>query len=80
MTMDTGNNDVTGIINKLRGQAIKEFAEKLKKAFNNLEYAPNTHRKTLDLDVVKNQIDWVLHEVTTKEIDKLVKEMTGGET
>lgn len=79
MTMDTGNNDVTGIINKLRGQAIKEFAEKLKEAFNNLEYAPNTQRK-LDPDVVKNQIDWVLHEVTTKEIDKLVKEMTGDET
>lgn len=80
MTMDTGNNDITGTINKLRGQAIKEFAEKLKEAFNNLEYAPNTQRKTLDIDVVKNQIDWVLHEVTTKEIDKLVKEMIGGET
>lgn len=72
--MNTGSNDVTGIINKIREQAVREFAEKLKESFNKLEYVANTHRKTLDLDVVKNQIDWVLHEVTTKEIDKLAKE------
>lgn len=61
-------------------QAVREFAEKLKESFNSLEYASSkTKRKTLNVDVVKSQMDWVLHEVTAKEIDDLVKEMVGDE-
>lgn len=73
--MNTGNNDITGIINKVKREAVREFADKLKEAFNNLAYDANTHRKTLKLEVVNSQMNWVLHEVTAKEIDKLFDKM-----
>lgn len=64
---------------EVKREAIKEFAEKLKQKFNVLEYEANTTRKTLAVDMVERQMDWVLHEVTTSEIDNLVKEMAGEE-
>lgn len=73
--MNTGNNDVTGILNKVRKEAVREFADKLKEAFNNLAYSATTHRKNLELEVVNSQMNWVLHEVTAKEIDRLFDKM-----
>lgn len=62
-------------IEKAREQAVREFAKKLKEAFNNLAYDANTHRKALRLEVVNSQMNWVLHDVTAKEIDKLFDKM-----
>lgn len=64
--MNTGNNDVIGILNKVKEQAIKEFAEKLK----NLIYPQlgTTYEKGEAFHFCLN------------EIDNLVKEMTGGDT
>ena len=66
--MNTGNNDVIGILNKVKKQAIKEFAEKLKeKSCNHLvEYDEGGWSEKVSA-------------VKVDEIDNLVKEMTGGE-
>ena len=60
-------------------EAIKEFAERLKKNFLALEYQAKTARKTLPVDFVKDQMKWLLHEVSVETIDNLVKEMVGEE-
>lgn len=67
--------ELAGQFTTAKPEVIKEFAEKLKQKFNVLEYEANTTRKTLATDVVKRQMDWVIHEVTTSEIDNLVNEM-----
>lgn len=67
--------DLQSYISKQKSEAVREFAEKLKQKFNGLEYNANTTRKTLAVDVVERQMDWVLHEVTTSEIDNLVNRM-----
>ena len=61
----------------IKTEAIKEFAERLKERFLNLEYRANTTRKTLPIAFVKDQSDWMLHEVSIETIDNLVKEMVG---
>ena len=60
-------------------EAVKEFAERLKERFLNLEYRANTTRKTLPIAFVKDQTKWVMHEVSIETIDNLVKEMAGVE-
>ncbi len=60
-----------------RAEAIKEFAERLKKSFNDLEYQANTTRKTIRIEELREQMDWVLHSVAIEDIDDLVKEMVG---
>lgn len=63
--MKTGYNDAIGIINKVKKQAIREFAEKLK----NLIYPQ------LGTTYEKGE---AFH-FCLDEIDNLVKQMTGGE-
>ena len=63
----------------LKTEAIKEFAERLKKQFDNLEYRAKTKRKTVSVDYLDSQMNWVLHEVSSTIIDNLVKEMAGDE-
>jgi hypothetical protein len=60
--MNTGNNDVIGILNKVKEQAIKEFAEKLKATFPDRQDSRCTLDDCYTLDI----------------IDNLVEEMTGG--
>ena len=62
----------------IKAEAIKEFAKRLKERFLNLEYQANTTRKTLPIAFVKDQTDWMLHEVSIETIDNLVKEMVGA--
>lgn len=56
--------------------AIKEFAEKLKANFAKLDYRTDTHRKTCDVDFCDKTVNWVIHDITSAEIDNLVKRMT----
>lgn len=62
-----------------KSEIIKDFAERLKEHFINNEYNAKTERKTVRIDELKEQIDWILHEVSIKIIDNLVKEMTERE-
>lgn len=63
----------------VKSEAIKEFAERLKKQINSLEWKANTARKTLPIDFVKKQIEWILKDVSIETIDELVQEMVGDE-
>ena len=65
-------------IETAKAGAYKEFAKKLKKEFLTLEYQVNTTRKTLPIDFVKDQIKWLLQEVSIDIIDSLVKEYEKG--
>lgn len=65
--MNTGNNDVEKILNKIREQAIREFAEKLK------EQAVECF---VDLGYGKACFNTVV--VEAMEIDKLVRKMFGN--
>lgn len=50
-----------------KAEAYKEFAEKAKENFQNIEYSADTDRKTV----------WVLHSVAAETLDNLLKEMIG---
>lgn len=62
--MNTGKNDVIGILNKVKEQAIKEFADALKSKSELV--APSVYAVPY-------------RAVSVDDIDKLVKEMAGGE-
>lgn len=61
----------------LKAEAIKEFVERLKKHIESLEYNVNTTRKTITVQMLYDQINWVLKEVIPKTIDGALKEMAG---
>lgn len=60
--MNTGNNDVIGILNKVKKQAIREFADALKSKSELV--APSVYAVPY-------------RAVAVEDIDNLVKEMTG---
>ena len=76
--MNTGNNDVIGILNKVKKQAIKEFAEKLRKRMFG-------YYECLDESAKGRQykgdtlMDYEVVGMIEDCIDNLVEEMTGGE-
>lgn len=61
----------------LKAEAIKEVVERLKKHIESLEYNANTTRKTITVQMLYDQINWVLKEVIPKTIDGALKEMAG---
>lgn len=63
----------------VRAEAVREFAEKLKSKFASIEYQANTIRKTVRVDELKAQMDWILHEIVPQAIGDLVIEMTEKE-
>ena len=66
-------------VEQIKAEAYKEFAEKVKESFLNLQYNAKTDRKTVKVEELKEQMDWVLHTVTIETIDNLLKEMVGEE-
>ena len=60
---------------------IEKFSEELIKRFNDLEYQTNTARKTIKVDELRAQIDWILREVSVNTIkeftEKYVESMNG---
>lgn len=60
-----------------RKEVIKEFAERLKESFLDLDVQINAgKRKTIPVDEYIKLSEWLLHEVAIQEIDNLVEEMT----
>lgn len=55
-------------------QAVEQFAERLKEKFNDTEYRAKTKRKTISVEELKAQMNWILHEVVVKNIDETLKE------
>jgi hypothetical protein len=54
------------------------FAE-IEKSIADLEYRANTPRKTVKVEELKAQCDWILHEVVPKALAELKKKYTEGE-
>ena len=52
---------------------INEFSEELIKRFNDLEYNANTPRKTVKVDELRAQMDWILHEVVIETIKEFAE-------
>ena len=69
--------DFDKAIKSAKAEAIKEFAERVKENFNDMEYSAKTNRKTIKVEELRGQMDWVLHTVIIETIDNLVKEMVG---
>lgn len=64
---------------EIKIEAYKEFAKKLKEVFLNLQYNAKTIRKTVKIEELKEQMDWLLHTVAIETVDNLLKEMVGEE-
>ena len=60
-----------------RNEIIDKFVEKLISRFDSLEYNANTKRKTIKIDELKDQVDWILHDVAIETIRNLAKELKG---
>lgn len=69
--------DLGKMYSEIRAEAIKEFAQQMKERFLKLEYRAKTPRKTIRIEELQEQMDWVLHSVSIETIDNLVKEMVG---
>lgn len=66
-------------MSEMKANAYKEFAEKAKKEFLNLQYNAKTDRKTVKIEELKEQMDWLLHTVAIETVENLLKEMVGEE-
>ena len=54
-------------------EVINEFVKELIKRFNDMEYNANTPRKTVKVDELRAQVDWILHEVTVNTIKEFAE-------
>jgi hypothetical protein len=68
------------VIDKVKTEVAREIFEEIEKAISNLEYRANTPRKTVRVEELKAQVDWVLHEVVPKTIAELKKKYKGEQT
>lgn len=64
---------------QIKTEAYKEFTEKLKEEFLNLQYNAKTDRKNVKIEELKEQMDWLLHTVAIETVENLLKEMAGEE-
>ena len=51
----------------------KEIFEEIEKALSSMKYNANTPRKTVTVEELKEQVDWVLHEVVPNRIAEIKK-------
>jgi replicative DNA helicase len=54
----------------------KEIFAEIEKTIADLEYRANTPRKTVKVEELKAQCDWILHEVVPKALAELKKKYT----
>ncbi len=64
---------------EIKAEAYKTFAENLKEEFLNLQCNAKTNRKTVEIEELKEQMDWLLHTVAIETLENLLKEMVGEE-
>ena len=63
---------------RIKSEAIKEFAERLKSRLANLSVQTKTHGRKTTPNYVDDIANQILHDVVPQEIDNLVKEMKRG--
>lgn len=66
-------------VEQIKAEAYKEFAEKAKENFLNLQYNAKTDRKNVKIEELSNQMNWLLHAVAIETVENLLKEMVGEE-
>jgi Tfp pilus assembly protein PilO len=74
-----GNSFMVKDAKTIRAEAIKEFAERLNAQFSDMENQLPSDRKIIRINEVKSLMDWILHDITRKVIEKVAKEMTEGQ-
>ena len=60
-------------------EVAREIFEEIEKSIANLEYNANTLRKTVTVEELKAQCNWILHEVIPKTLAELKKKYTEGD-
>lgn len=75
--LKTEKADVMYFKQQIKSESVREFAEKLNDTFANLEFTATTPRRTVSVDELRSQVNWILHTVVPETICNLVKEMEG---
>ena len=65
------------VVTEAKSEAIKEFAERLITTFNDMECQAKTTRKTVRVEELIDQANWIIHTVAIETIDKVKREMEG---
>lgn len=67
------------VIDKANQEFASEIFGKIKEKISSMHYNANTTRKTVKVEELKEQVDWVLHEVMPNVIAEIEKKYTEGE-
>lgn len=59
-------------------EVAREIFAEIEGEINNLEYRVKTPRKTVKIEELKAQVNWVLHDVVPQTLAKLKKKYTGA--
>lgn len=65
---------------KGKADAVREIFEEIDKKIASMEYNANTPRKTVKVEELKEQVDWVLHTVIPQTLAELKKKYTESES
>ena len=61
-------------VEEAKQDTAREIFEEILKCVDGLEYRANTQRKTVNVEELKAQCDWLIHKVVSKTIKDLAKE------
>lgn len=73
--MADGGTSCHWCMDKTKADTIKMVQRVLKESFEVLEYDANINRKTVKVEELYDQVNWVLHEVVPNRIDDVVREL-----
>ena len=59
-----------------RAEVAREIFEEIEKKISSMKYNAKTTRKTVKIEELKEQVDWVLHEVVPQTLAELKKKYT----
>ena len=60
----------------VKTKVAREIFEEIEESISSLEYIARTPRKTVSVEELKSQVDWVLHDVVLQTIAELKKKYT----
>jgi hypothetical protein len=67
------NHEYDKMIAEAKAEVAREIFAEIEKAISSMKYNANTPRKTVKVEELKEQVDWVLHEVVPQRIAELKK-------
>ena len=68
--------DQHAAIDRIKTETAREIFEEIEKKISSMEYNTNTARKTVKVEELKEQVNWVLHGVIPDMIVELKKKYT----